>query len=47
MVLSVIAVAPTPSEATMEALQVATLGSIFSIAFMGLLYVEISLLHKG
>ena len=47
MVLSVIAVAPTLSEATMEALQVATLGSIFSIAFIGLLYVELHLLHKG
>ena len=47
MAPSAIVVAPTLSEATMEALQVATLGSIFSIAFIGLLYVEISLLHKG
>jgi len=30
----------------MQALQVATLGSIFSIAFLGLLYGELALLHK-
>jgi len=31
----------------MQALQVATLGSIFSIALLGLLYGELTLLHKG
>jgi hypothetical protein len=30
----------------MQALQVATLGSIFSIAFLGLLYGELTFLHK-
>jgi hypothetical protein len=41
-----IVVALTLSEAIMQALQVATLGSIFSIAFLGLLYGELTLLHK-
>ena len=30
----------------MQALQVASVGSIFSIAFLGLLYGELTLLHK-
>jgi hypothetical protein len=46
MVLSAIVVTLTISEAIMQALQVATLGSIFSIAFLGLLYGELALLHK-
>jgi len=46
MVLSAIVVTLTLSEAIMQALQVATLGSIFSIAFLGLLYGELTLLHK-
>ena len=46
MVLSAIVVALTLSEVIMQALQVASLGSIFSIAFLGLLYGELTLLHK-
>jgi hypothetical protein len=46
MVLSAIVVTLITSEAIMQALQVATLGSIFSIAFLGLLYGELTLLHK-
>jgi ethanolamine utilization microcompartment shell protein EutS len=46
MALSAIVVTLTPSEAIMQALQVASLGSIFSIAFLGLLYGEIKLLYK-
>lgn len=34
------------SEAIMQALQIVTLGSIFSIAFLGLVYGELTLLHK-
>ena len=34
------------SEAIMQALQVVSLGSIFSIAFLGLLYGELTLLYK-
>ncbi len=30
----------------MEAIQVASIGSIFSIAFIGLLYGELALLYK-
>jgi len=30
----------------MQAIQVASLGSIFIIAFLGLLYGELTLLHK-
>ena len=45
--LSAIVVTLTASEAIMQALQVASLGSIFSIAFLGLLYGELTLLHKG
>ena len=46
-VLSAIVVTLIRSEAIMQALQVATLGSIFSIALLGLLYGELTLLHKG
>jgi len=46
MVLSAIVVTLITSEAIMQALQVATVGSIFSIAFLGLLYGEILLLSK-
>ena len=46
MALSAIVVTLTTSEATMQALQVASLGSIFSAAFIGLIYSEILLLHK-
>ena len=46
MVLSAIVVTLITSEAIMQALQVASLGSIFSIAFLGLLYGELTLLHK-
>ena len=45
-VLSAIVVTLTLSEAIMQALQVASLGSIVSIAFLGLLYGELTLLHK-
>ena len=38
MVLFAIVVTLITSEAIMQALQVASLGSIFSIAFLGLLY---------
>jgi len=46
MVPSAIAVTSTLSEDIMQALQVVSLGSIFSIAFLGLLYGELTLLHK-
>ena len=46
MVLSAIAVILITSEAIMQALQVVSLGSIFSIAFLGLVYGELTLLHK-
>ena len=46
MVPSAIAVTSTLSEDNMQALQVVSLGSIFSIAFLGLLYGELTLLHK-
>jgi uncharacterized protein (DUF58 family) len=46
MVLSAIVVTLITSEAIMQALQVASIGSIFSIAFLGLLYGEIKLLYK-
>ena len=46
MAPTAIVVALTLSEAIMQALQVVTLGSIFSIAFLGLLYGELTLLHK-
>ena len=46
MALSAIVVTLIISEAIMQALQVATVGSIFSIAFLGLLYGEILLLSK-
>jgi ethanolamine utilization microcompartment shell protein EutS len=46
MVLSAIVVTLTPSEAIMQAIQVASLGSILSVAFLGLLYGELTLLQK-
>jgi len=46
MATSAIAVTLITSEATMQALQVASIGSIFSIAFLGLLYGELTLLQK-
>ena len=46
MVPSAIAVMSTLSEDNMQALQVVSLGSIFSIAFLGLLYGELTLLQK-
>ena len=39
-------VIPTPSEDVMQALQVAGLGSVFSAAFILLLYGELLLLKK-
>ena len=45
-VLSAIVVTLTLSEATMQAIQVASLGSILSVAFLGLLYGELTLLQK-
>ena len=44
--LSANVVTLTTSEAIMQASQVASLGSILSIAFLGLLYGELTLLHK-
>ena len=44
--LSAIVVTLTLSEAIMQAIQVASLGSILSIAFLGLLYGELTLLQK-
>ena len=46
MVLSAIAVTLITSEAIMQAIQVASLGSILSVAFLGLLYGELILLQK-
>ena len=46
MVLSAIVVTLTTSEAIMQAIQVASLGSILSIAFLGLVYGELTLLQK-
>ena len=46
MVLSAIAVTLITSEAIMQALQVAGLGTLFSAAFIGLIYSEILLLTK-
>jgi hypothetical protein len=46
MALSAIVVTLIISEAIMQALQVASLGSIFGAAFIGLIYGEILLLHK-
>ena len=46
MVLSAIVVTLITSEAIMQALQVATFGTLFSAAFIGLIYGEILLLHK-
>ena len=43
---SAIVVTLIPSEALMQALQVASLGSILSIAFLGLVYGELTLLQK-
>ena len=45
-VLSAIVVTLTLSEAIMQAIQVASLGSILSVAFLGLLYGELTLLQK-
>jgi len=45
-VLSAIVVTLTTSEAIMQAIQVASLGSILSVAFLGLLYGELTLLQK-
>ena len=46
MVLSAIVVTLTLSEAIMQAIQVATICSISSVAFLGLLYGELTLLYK-
>ena len=46
MVLSAIAVTLITSEVAMLALQIAALGSLFSAAFIGLLYGELVLLNK-
>ena len=46
MVLSAIVVTLITSEAIMQAIQVASLGSILSIAFLGLVYGELTLLQK-
>jgi hypothetical protein len=46
MVLSAIAVTLIISEVAMLALQIAALGSLFSAAFIGLLYGELVLLNK-
>ena len=46
MVLSAIVATLTASEATMQALQVAGFGTLFSAAFIGLIYGEILLLTK-
>jgi hypothetical protein len=46
MVLSAIAVTLITSEVAMLALQIAALGSLFSTAFIGLLYGELVLLNK-
>lgn len=43
---SAIVVTPTTSEVTMLALQIAAFGSLFSTAFIGLLYGELLLLNK-
>jgi uncharacterized protein (DUF58 family) len=45
-VLSAIVVTLITSEAIMQALQVATFGTLFSAAFIGLIYGEILLLNK-
>jgi hypothetical protein len=41
-----IAVTPTPSEEVMQALQVTAFGTLFSAAFIGLIYGEILLLNR-
>jgi len=46
MVLSAIAVTLIISEAIMQALQIAGFGTLFSAAFIGLIYGEILLLTK-
>jgi uncharacterized protein YjaG (DUF416 family) len=46
MALSAIVVTLIRSEAIMQAIQVASLGSILSIAFLGLVYGELTLLQK-
>ena len=46
MVLSAIVVTLITSEAIMQALQVAGFGTLFSAAFIGLIYGEILLLSK-
>ena len=46
MALFAIVVAPTSSEDQMLALQVAGLGSLFCIAFIGMMYGELFLLNK-
>jgi len=45
-VASAIAVTPTPSEEVMQALQVTAFGTLFSAAFIGLIYGEILLLNR-
>jgi hypothetical protein len=47
MVLSAIVVTLITSEATMQALQIAGFGTLFCVAFIGILYGEILLLNRG
>ena len=47
MAPSAIVVAPTPSEVTMEALQVVGLTSLACVAFIGMIYGELLLLERG
>jgi len=47
MVSSAIAVHLTQSEVAMQELQIVSLTTVFSAAFIALIYGEILLLHKG